>query len=102
MCLMFLCGEKTRLGKALIFLLCTIFFIHYSQITLSQPESPAEYFGFEPGVDRMLFNYEQLISYLQKLDEASGMVKMLEIGRSEMGKPMFICFISSEENIARL
>ncbi len=50
----------------------------------------------------MLFNYEQLISYLQKLDDASGMVKMIEIGQSPMGKPMYICFISSEENITRL
>lgn len=50
----------------------------------------------------MLFNYEQLISYLQKLDEVSGMVKMAEIGKSPMGKPMYICFISSEENIHNL
>jgi len=73
-----------------------------SFLTFSQIQSPKDYFGFEPGTDRMLFNYEQLISYLQKLDEASGMVKMVNIGQSEMGRPMYICFISSEENIARL
>jgi len=64
--------------------------------------TPAEHFGFEPGADRMLFNYEELVSYLQKLDAASDRVKLLEIGRSPMGKPMFIAFLSSEENIRRL
>jgi len=26
---------------------------------------PVDYFGFEPGADSMLFNYEPLIQYLQ-------------------------------------
>jgi hypothetical protein len=88
--------------KAYILLFCTILTVHCSLFTFSQVQSPKDFFGFEPGADRMLFNYEQLISYLQKLDDASGMVKMVEIGRSEIGKPMYVCFISSEENIARL
>jgi len=73
-----------------------------SLLTFAQVQPPKDFFGFEPGADRMLFNYEQLISYLQGLDEASPMVKMVEIGQSPLGKPMYICFISSEENIARL
>jgi len=85
--------------KKLFFILFTL---HASLFTYSQIQSPKDYFGFQPGADRMLFNYEQLISYLQKLDEASGMVKMVEIGKSPMGKPMYICFISSEENINNL
>ncbi len=85
--------------RKLIFILITL---HASLLAFSQPPSPKDFFGFEPGTDRMLFNYEQLISYLQKLDDASGMVKMVEIGKSPMGKPMYICFISSEENINNL
>lgn len=73
-----------------------------SIFTFPQVQSPKDYFGFEPGTDRMLVDYEQLIGYLQKLDEASTMVKMQEIGKSPMGKPMYICFISSEENINNL
>jgi hypothetical protein len=79
-----------------------LFTVHCSLFTSAQIQSPKDYFGFEPGTDRMLFNYEQLIGYLQKLDDASGMVKMVEIGQSAMGKTMYICFISSEDNIARL
>ena len=63
---------------------------------------PADYFGFEPGADRMLFNYEPLIDYLKMLDEASDRIHLEEVGTSPMGKPIYIAFISSPENIARL
>ncbi len=70
-----------------------------AQTTLPDPET---FFGFKPGADRMLFDYEKLIQYFQKLDEASPRIKMLEIGTSPMGKKMYIAFVSSEENINRL
>jgi hypothetical protein len=63
---------------------------------------PADFFGFEPGSDRNLFTYEQLIEYLQKLDGESDRIHLEQIGASPMGRPMYIAFISSEENIARL
>ncbi len=69
----------------------------------SQPIlTPEEHFGFKLGADRMLFDYEELIGYLQKLDAASPRLKLIEIGKSPLGKPMSIAFISSEENINRL
>jgi len=63
---------------------------------------PADFFGFEPGSDRNLFTYEQLIEYLVKLDDESSRIKLEEIGSSPMGRPMYIAFISSEENIENL
>ncbi|MDX2432244.1 MAG: M14 family zinc carboxypeptidase [Bacteroides sp.] len=63
---------------------------------------PSDYFGFEPGSDRELFTYEELIAYLQELDEQSPKIKLEEIGTSPMGKPMYIAFISSEKNINNL
>jgi len=63
---------------------------------------PSDFFGFEPGSDRNLFNYEQLIEYLQKLDGESDRIHMEEIGQSPLGKPMYIAFISSDENISNL
>lgn len=63
---------------------------------------PQDHFGFMPGADGMLFDYAGLIQYLKILDEASPMLKMLEIGKSPMGKSMYIAFISSSENISRL
>lgn len=63
---------------------------------------PSDFFGFEPGSDRNLFTYEQLIDYLQKLDAESDRIYMEQIGASPMGRPMYIAFISSADNIARL
>ncbi|MCK5338042.1 MAG: hypothetical protein KAJ50_04485, partial [Bacteroidales bacterium] len=63
---------------------------------------PANYFGFEPGADRMLFNYDPLIDYLMELEKVSDRIHMEEIGTSPMGKPIYIAFISSPENITRL
>ena len=86
---------------SLIFMFFTFFIStnSYSQITIPTPES---HFGFTPGSDRMLFNYEELISYLEKLDEVSSKIKMENIGVSPMGKPMYAVFISSKENIQNL
>ena len=63
---------------------------------------PVDHFGFVPGSDYMLFNYEEMTDYLMKLDKASPMVKMIENGQSPMGKKMYIVFISSEKNINNL
>jgi hypothetical protein len=70
--------------------------------SLAQFISPLDHFGFQPGSDRNLFTYEELIDYLDLLDKASPRLKLAEIGKSPMGKPMYIVFISSEENINRL
>ncbi|MBA4409578.1 MAG: hypothetical protein C0397_09155 [Odoribacter sp.] len=64
--------------------------------------SSSDNFGFMPGSDRNLFDYEQLISYFKKLDDYSPRLEMREIGKSPMGKPMYILFISSEKNIKNL
>lgn len=68
----------------------------------SEIPKPEEHFGFVPGSDYMLFTYEQLIAYLEKLDKASPILKLVENGQSPMGRKMYIAFISSEENINNL
>ncbi|MEX2371935.1 MAG: M14 metallopeptidase family protein [Bacteroidales bacterium] len=65
-------------------------------------KSPDSYFGFQPGSDGNLFNYKDLIGYLKDLEKVSSCIKLEEIGTSPMGKKIYIAFISSEENIARL
>ncbi len=68
----------------------------------AQIPAPTEHFGFTPGDDRMLFLYEDMMDYMKKLEEASPMVHIEEIGKTEMGRPMYIVFVSSEENIRNL
>ena len=73
----------------------------FSQVQ-NQIPVPAKSFGFIPGSDRNLFNYKALISYLKQADAASDKMKMIEVGTSPMGKPMYLVFISSAKNIANL
>ncbi|HLP59993.1 MAG TPA: M14 metallopeptidase family protein [Candidatus Deferrimicrobium sp.] len=82
------------------FLSFVILLMGFTQRTDAQTyQSPVEYFGFEPGADYSLFDYEALIRYLQKLDIVAERLKLVEIGKSPMGKPMYIAFISAVENI---
>ncbi len=86
---------------SILFLLASFISIASAQ-ALADIESPDKFFGFKPGADKMLFDYEKLVKYLQKLDQSSPRIKLLEIGTSPMGKKIYILFISSEENIANL
>ncbi len=65
-------------------------------------KSPEMFFGFQPGADRKLVTYKQLIAYLQHLESHSGRLRLLEFGKTTLGKPMFLAFISSRDNLQRL
>lgn len=86
-------------GKALIM---TMLLIMLMVPVLLAQQKPIDYFGFQPGSERNLFNYEKLISYLKQLDEASDKLKMVDIGKSPEGRPMYILFISAANNINNL
>ena len=47
-------------------------------------------------------DYAQLVGYLNELAGASPRIAMLEAGASPLGRPMYVTFISSPENISRL
>jgi hypothetical protein len=69
---------------------------------IAQIPAPADVFGFEPGADYQLADYTQLAAYYRRLAAASDRVQLQEIGTSTRGRPMFVLFISSPENLARL
>lgn len=64
--------------------------------------SPSQYFGFQPGSDRMLLDYEELIEYLTKLATESPRLDLREIGESPQGRKMYCAFFSTAENINNL
>lgn len=75
------------------------------QATLAQSSAvptPESVFGFRVGADYKMFNYQQQLDYFRKLDAASDRVVMQEIGKTTLGKPMVVVFISSEDNIKNL
>ena len=69
-------SQFTYRGKALITMITLTLIM--LPILMAQ-QKPSDYFGFQPGSDRNLFTYEELISYLQELDEVSDKLKMVEI-----------------------
>lgn len=64
--------------------------------------APKEHFGFDPGEDYKLADYGQLTAYFQKLAAASDRIRLVEFGRSSLGKPMYVALISDAENLRRL
>ena len=64
--------------------------------------TPAQYLGFEPGEDRKLADWPQLVAYFTLLAQKSDRVKTIELGRTTEDNPLLIAIISSPENIANL
>ncbi|MCF6241919.1 MAG: hypothetical protein L3J74_11310, partial [Bacteroidales bacterium] len=76
--------------------------IIFSTSATAQITKPDDFFKFKPGTDRMLFDYEQLIDYLKIVDKESPRVKMIQIGKTMLNRPMYVILLSSEENINNL
>ena len=64
--------------------------------------TPESVLGFQPGADSRLANYEQVVAYFQRVDEASDRVQLVQAGRSAQGRPFYFALVSSAENLRRL
>ena len=82
------------------FLFCLFFLASLS--VNSQIPKPSDVFGFEVGADYKLADYDQMLDYYEKLAASTNRVQMIDIGKSVMGRPMKLLFISSEENMKSL
>lgn len=93
--------SKTKRYKvALVALVMAFACVHMSWA--QQVPSPKDVYGFRVGDDYKLADYSQIEDYLTKLDKASDRVKMVEIGKTVLGRKMYVLFISSENNLAQL
>ncbi len=70
--------------------------------TAAQIPTPQDVIGFRMGEDYKIADYTQIVDYLTQLDTASERVRIQQIGTSVLGKPLYVLFISSEENIRDL
>jgi hypothetical protein len=60
--------------------------------------TPQEALGFDIGDDYHLANYTQLTAWWQKLATESDRMKLVEIGKSEEGRPQWMAILTSPEN----
>ncbi len=79
-----------------------VWFVVIAAACFGEIPTPEEHLGFPPGEDYKLADYSQIVSYFQKLDEASDRLRFVEFGRSAHGKPMYAAFISSVANLQNL
>src|ERR1700686_4303899 len=68
----------------------------------SRITSPRAQFGHNIGDDYFLANYSQMIDYWRKLDRESNRMKMVRIGTTAEGRPMWMAIITSPENQRKL
>jgi hypothetical protein len=64
--------------------------------------SPHDILGFTPGDDRRLASWNQVLTYFDRLDEASDRVQFEALGKTTMDVPFVMATISAPENLARL
>src|SRR5947209_538389 len=64
--------------------------------------SPRSVLGFDPGDDRKLAGWSQIIDYFERLDRASDRVEVERIGDTTLHRPLIAAFISAPENIRNL
>jgi hypothetical protein len=64
--------------------------------------TPKEHFGFNIGDDYQLATYTQTEAYFRRLAAASDRVHLVEIGRTEEGRPQLMLVVSSPANIRQL
>src|SRR5687768_4198423 len=55
--------------------------------------TPASVIGFEPGTDRKLPEWRQVVSYFQALDAASPRIQLHTLGKTTLGRPFIAAFI---------
>jgi hypothetical protein len=64
--------------------------------------TPASVIGFEPGADRKLPAWKQVVEYFTALDQASPRLELRTLGKTTMGRPFIAAFISDSATIAQL
>ena len=83
-------------------ILTTFFALSLCTKLFAQIPTPEQVIGFPIGADYKIADYGQLTDYLQQLADKSERVQMQQIGTSVLGKPLYVLFISSEENLQQL
>jgi hypothetical protein len=95
-------GKKTSYQFKAIFLSLAIFLLVVVISFAQQVPPPEEILGFKVGADFHLASYQQAIEYFKALEKVSPMIKLFDIGKTSMGKPMIYAIITSSENMTKL
>ncbi|MGH9664780.1 MAG: M14 family zinc carboxypeptidase, partial [Bryobacteraceae bacterium] len=84
------------MGKRLFLVACA------AALSWGAVPTPREHFGFTLGDPGKLADYSQIVSYFQSLEKSSNRIKLMEFGQTSEGRPMYVAFLSSPENLKKL
>ncbi|MFQ5746798.1 MAG: M14 family zinc carboxypeptidase [Gemmatimonadota bacterium] len=73
-----------------------------AQVSPTAVPAPATVLGFEPGADRQLADWGQIVRYMDTVAAASDRVRIDTIGRSTLDRPFVLLTISDPANLSRL
>jgi hypothetical protein len=90
--------KSMKKSIALLFVL----FAAFAATAQQKITSPETAFGFEPGADRKLADWNELTAYFKKLGTESNRVRYEEVGKTTEGRPFIAVTISSADNLAHL
>src|SRR5215472_5982899 len=92
-------GPKVR---TLLVCLIMLAFVITARAQSGHLTTPKEAFGFDIGDDYQLANYTQLSAWWKKLASESDRMKLVEIGKTEEGRPQYMAILTSPENQKKL
>ncbi len=90
--------RRTRLAGAL---LATVIASQAAAAQRAIP-TPASILGFEPGADRHLPSWKQIVEYFTTLDRTSPRVSVRTLGKTTLGRPFIVAFISDSATLSNL
>lgn len=90
--------ECSMIKRTLCFAFIFIILISYSY----PQKTPDEFCGVHIGAGRTLVKYPKIIEYFKYIDTQSDRIKLVDEGLSTLKNPIYLAFISSEENIKQL
>ena len=93
--------QSSALRAALLLLAATIGAPSLVQAQRAIP-TPASILGFEPGADRHLPSWKQIVDYFTAIDRASPRVSVRTLGKTTLGRPFIVAFISDSSTLANL
>ncbi len=82
--------------------LCAVVLLPLTAQAQRTVPTPSSILGFEPGADRHLPSWKQIVDYFTALDKASPRVSVRTLGKTTLGRPFIVAFISDSATLANL
>ena len=79
--------------------ICVVFLL-LASVSEAQPQSPAEYLGYELGAD--FTPHHKVVEYVNHVASATSYVDVVPYGESYEGRPLLLVIVSSVSNMANL